>query len=251
MERVLLRLRELSQKPELVRLLAYPTMDEAYSEKILEELGELEVEGVYFTAKPRLEPLRIGKGYRGVVLLARRLGEDVALKILRADAGISTLRREAELTSAANRAGVGPCLLGSAEHVLALEYIIGEDLDLWLGKADYSLRDIVRLVLRRCLEQARRLDEIGLDHGELSNARRHILVKENLSPVILDFGKASFSRKPHNVTSLFSYITYGPHSSKILEILDVSEKPLEVVREYKREGSRESFEKILKALNLE
>lgn len=250
MERILLRLEELSQKPELVRLLAYPTMDEAYSEKILEELGELDIEGVYFTAGPKPEPLRVGKGYRGVILLAHRLGEDVALKILRVDAGISTLRREAELTSAANRAGVGPHLLGSTEHVLALEYILGEDLDLWLGRADHSLRDMVRVVLRRCLEQARKLDEIRLDHGELSNARRHILVRENLSPVILDFGKASSSRKPHNVTSLFSYITYGPHSSKILKILNVYEKPLEVVREYKCEGSRESFEKILKALNL-
>ena len=38
----------------------------------------------------------------------------------------------------------------------------------------------LRTVLRKCFEDARKLDLIGLDHGELNNLRKHVIVKPNL-----------------------------------------------------------------------
>ena len=251
MRKILLTLDEISSDPTLLAILAYPSGDEAYSREILGELSRLGVEGVYFSGEPRLEPLRLGKGYRGVVFLGRGHGADVALKILRTDAGINDLRREAELTIAANRVGVGPRLIAHSTHVLVLEYIAGEDLDSWLAGLEAGDVEELKIVLKRCLGQARKLDEAGIDHGELSNARRHVIIREGLKPVILDFGKASEARRPRNVTSLFSYITHGPHSEKILRMLDIDAPLMEVARSYKMRMDDEAFRRLLEALNLE
>lgn len=246
----LISLREISARRALLKHLAYPSGDCEYSLRVLGEALELGVEGIYFVGEERLEPLRLGKGYRGVVLLARIGGDDVVLKVLRTDAGIGSLLKEAEMTARVNEVGVGPRLLGSAPHLIALEYVVGEDMDSWLGGVEAERAPEVKLVLRRCFEQARRLDEAGIDHGELSDAKKHIKVSEGLKPVILDFGKASITRKPRNVTSLFSYVTHGPHSRKILQVLSIPKPPLEAVRNYKRAPTSENFDKLLQLLNL-
>ena len=242
---------ELAENRGLLLSLSFPSKNIQYASMILKELMDIGVtELFYILRKDSLTPLVLGKGYRGLVLKAR-IGERViALKILRTDASINGLIKEAIALSKANSVGVGPKLIGYSEHVLAMEFIEGTSMDRWLK--DLPMEDFLKLksVLRKCFEDARKLDEIGLDHGEISDAKKHIIVRPDLKPVIIDFGKASFSRKPANVTSLFSYISFGPHSRKILEMLRIASPPLEKARRYKRDPSRESFEELLKALKL-
>lgn len=244
-------LEELKRRKELLLKLSFPSENLEYALKILEDLEGLGVREIAFVeVGERLDPLMLGKGYRGFVLRARLENRDAALKILRTDSTISSLEREAEATSLANSVGVGPLLLGHSSRVLVLELVEGISLDRWLeGLADRDLEKL-KEVLRKCLEDARRLDGMRLDHGELSDVKKHIIVRPSLKPVIIDFGKASRKRRPSNVTSLFSYFAFGPHSRRILKMLGVDSPPLREVKEYKRRMNQEAFMKLIRALNL-
>ncbi len=105
----------------------------------------------------------------------------------------------------------------------------------------------VSFVLKNILEQCYRLDETGLDHGELSNAPKHIIVDVEDVPHLIDFETASINRRVSNVTSVCQYLFLG---SKIADKVKekrgkVDEKELvNVLRTYKRERTRKNFEKI-------
>lgn len=242
---------ELRSRRELLVKLSFPSENLEYALKMLEDLERLGVKEIAFAeVGGRLDPLILGKGYRGFVLRARLRDRDAALKILRTDSTISSLEREAEATYLANRVNVGPLLLGYSSRVLVLELVEGASLDRWLEKMAENDSEKLRGVLRDCFRDARKLDVIGLDHGELSDVKKHVIVRPSLRPVIIDFGKASARRRPSNVTSLFSYLNFGPHSRKILSMLGVDEPPLIEVKEYKRRMDQESFMKLIRALNL-
>jgi len=244
-------LEEIGRREYLLIHLSFPKRSVEYALRALDDLRRLGVESIAFMdVSGRLEPIILGKGYRGFVLRGRIGERDVALKILRTDSTMQSLRREAEATSMANSIGVGPVLLGFTDMVLALELIEGESLEKWLSSLEDDRLDDLRVVMRACFEDARRLDEIGLDHGELSDVRRHVIVRRELEPVIIDFGKASTMRRPSNVTSLFNYFLYGPFSRKIRRMLGVEEPPLDVVRDYKMRLSDECFHHLMKSLNL-
>ena len=246
----LLTLRELKRDLDFLLELSYPSRDLGYALMILKELEECGVDGIYIKAEGGGELVKLGKGYRGIVFRGKMRGEDVALKVLRTDSTIRDLIKEAESTRLANSVGVGAKIRASNRHVIALEYIEGVDLDAWLKGLDIGEVRLLKRVLTSCFRQARALDEIGLDHGELCDARRHIILRRDLSPVIIDFGKASRRRRPSNVTSLFSYVTFGRHSTKILQMLGLSKPPVDSSRMYKLRMDKVSFNKLLSSLNL-
>ncbi|MCD6421618.1 MAG: serine/threonine protein kinase [Thaumarchaeota archaeon] len=244
-------LERIGREKDLALSLSFPSKSMEYALMILDELEEIGVSEIYFVERAGSPaPLVLGKGYRGLVVKGRIEGRPAALKILRTDASINGLLKEAEATSLANSVAVGPKLLGYSKHVLALEFIEGSSIDSWLRDLPEEKASDLRIVLRRCFEDARRLDEIGLDHGELSDAKKHVIMRSDLKPVIIDFGKASRTRKPRNVTSLFSYLSFGPHSQKVLGMLGVRDPPLAHAKRYKRELSHSSFKDLLRAQNL-
>jgi len=231
--------------------LAFPSRNLRYAEKVLQELKEIGVEKLFISESDKPELIKLGKGYRGLVIMGEVEGRRAAIKILRTDASMGSLEREAEATRLANSVGIGPKVFAHSRHVLALEFIEGRSFDKWIKELDETREAELRRVLRECFRQARLLDKLPLDHGELSDAKKHIIVKRDLHPVIIDFGKASKRRKPSNVTSLFSYITFGPHSEKIMKMLKIEEPPVACSRSYKREMTDEAFFKLMRALNLD
>lgn len=231
--------------------LSFPARDTVYSSTVLRELEEIGVDGLYAEAATTgLKIIFVGKGCRGYVVRGRIRGLEAAMKILRTDTVLGGLDKEAEATEMANRIGVGPRLLGRSQHVLVLEYVEGKHLGEWVEGLAVAEVDALKNVLRKCFLQARLLDELCLDHGELSDARKHVIIKPDLEPVLIDFGKARIKSKPSNVTSFFSYITFGPQSRKILQMLEVRDPPIHVSQRYKRDLDEESFDELMAALNL-
>ncbi len=246
-------LEELELHQEILTELAFPSKSLEYAVLVLEELRKIGVNGLYVVRLRESvtpEPVVLGRGYRGIVFRGRMRGRDAAIKILRTDSTLADLLLEAEATRLANRVGVGPKLLGYSPRVLVLEFVEGIAFGKWIERLETGKAGFLKKVLRKCFFQARALDEAGLDHGELSDARKHVIVKSDLTPVIIDFGKASKRRKPSNVTSLFSYITHGPGSEKILNTLGIRAPPMKEIREYKRKMDDQSFRKLLRALNI-
>ncbi len=232
-------------------LLSYPEETRQEAEKRFEELRKIGVEALILEGPIEIKNVKIlGKGHASLVVKGVLMrGEEVAIKILRTDADRSSLEREAELLRLANAVGVGPKLYNYAKHVIVMELVEGVRMGEW-DPTMYK-KDDVMYIVRDLLEQCRRLDVINLDHGELSNPAKHVIIGER--PVILDFESASLNRRPSNVTSLAQYLFIsGPFSDYFRKYLirRSKEEVIDILRKYKRDFNDEVFEDLLRFFNL-
>lgn len=194
--------------------------------------------------------LLAGKGFRSVVLVGTIGDKLVAIKMRRSDSPVKSMEYEARMLKIANSVNVGPHIFSYTRDFIIMEYIHGSEISSWISSLDIESSEKLRKVLRACFEDCYKLDRIGLDHGELSDASRHVIIDERLKPVIIDFSNASTTRKVSNVTSFFSYIIYGKVASTVRQILGIKAHDIDVVRTYKRHISDENFNNIMKSLGL-
>jgi len=235
------------------RLLSWPSFDEAMAEERLRDLRLLGVDAILLGGPHLVGSLRIlGKGHVGIVVAAKMGEARAALKVRRTDADRATLRDEAELLGLANSVRVGPELLGCTDDLLLMELIEGAYLGDWLEGLTPSDGGPLRDVLGSLLGDARRLDEVGLDHGELVRVRRHIIVSGGV-PRIIDFESASTERRAANVTTIVQSLFLNPGTSRKLEkVMELPERGrlLSALRRYKDEMSGDSFLGVLDAAGL-
>ena len=242
---------KLSEEP-YASIISYPKSSKAELKKRLKELQRLGVETLEFSGeKQALNTPILGKGCVGIVTIAYRNGKKAALKIRRVDADRSRMQQEAKMLKKANSVHVGPRLLGVSKDFLLMQFIDGDLLPKWLEKQ--IGKALVRKVLREVLEQCWRLDIVGLDHGELSHAPKHIIIDKKSKPFIVDFETASLNRKLSNVTSICQFLFIsGVVAEKVAEKLGGKDKKaiIEVLRRYKSDRTRENFETVLEACGL-
>ena len=113
------------------------------------------------------------------------------------------------------QSGVGPKFIAVSTNFLLSQLIDGDLLEDWLET--HRDKELIRKVLVDILEQCWRLDEAGLDHGEISKAPKHLLVDKDNKPFIVDFETASVMRKVINVTSVCQFLFMGnSRAAKIL-----------------------------------
>lgn len=235
------------------RLLSWPSFDEALAEERLRDLRLLGVDALLLGGPHLVGSLRIlGKGHVGIVVAAKMGEARAALKVRRTDADRATLRDEAELLGLANSVRVGPELLGCTDDLLLMELIEGAYLGDWLEGLTPSDGGPLRDVLGSLLGDARRLDEVGLDHGELVRVRRHIIVAGGV-PRIIDFESASTGRRAANVTTVVqSLFLNQATSAKLGRLMRLPEREglLAALRRYKAEMSDGGFGELLRVLGL-
>lgn len=235
------------------RLLSWPSFDEALAEERLRDLRLLGVDALLLGGPHLVGSLRIlGKGHVGIVVAAKMGEARAALKVRRTDADRATLRDEAELLGLANSVRVGPELLGCTDDLLLMELIEGAYLGDWLEGLTPSDGGPLRDVLGSLLGDARRLDEVGLDHGELVRVRRHIIVAGGV-PRIIDFESASTGRRAANVTTVVqSLFLNQATSAKLGRLMRLPEREglLAALRMYKAEMSDGGFGELLRVLGL-
>jgi len=231
-------------------VLCYPRVSET---KLQNRLGELKTHGVKaveFAGKTSAFNVPVlGKGYVGIVIIAHLDGQRAALKVRRVDADRLGLQHEAQMLAKANSVHVGPKLMSVSNTFLLMQFIDGDLLPDWLETT--KERESVFSVLNDILEQCWRLDSIGLDHGELSNAPKHVIVDKVQKPFIVDFETASVERRPANVTSVcqFLFISGGTVARMVAETLGErnSEEVIKALRLYKNHRTRENFNRVLRA----
>ncbi|MBS7640964.1 MAG: serine/threonine protein kinase [Candidatus Bathyarchaeia archaeon] len=263
--------REMAHKMELIipieelllnakygQIICYPRYDPAILKKRIEEMRRIGIKAVIFSGGKSISGVPVlGKGCVGIVIAA--ILEDnnkVALKILRTDVEAGRLLHEVEMLRIANSVNVGPKLLGFSECLLTMEYIDGELLPKWVKRLSGDKESVLkrlRRVLRDILEQCWRLDSIGLDHGELSWADKHIIIDPEEKPHILDFETASNRRMVSNVTSVTQYLFIrGRTASLITQKFGSIDKNIliQILRAYKTKRTRDQFESILETIGL-
>jgi putative serine/threonine protein kinase len=237
------------------RVMCYPRHDLRELRRRVKELKKLGVTAVEFVGEKNAFNVQVlGKGCVGIVVVALTDRGKVALKVRRVDADRAGMQREAEMLRRANDVGVGPRLLGTTENFLLMEFIDGTLLPQWVEMLKgRGARSRIRRVLREVLEQCWRLDEVGLDHGELSRAPKHVIVDSSDNPCLVDFETASLHRRVSNVTSICQYLFIGSQAAKTIKkkIGEISrEELIKALRTCKQQCTRENFEKVLSVCGL-
>ena len=236
------------------KILGYPNATNRQIKSRINELEKLKIKSICLTGPTTIGNLEIlGKGYVGVVVLVKRGNKEVALKIRRTDSQRENMKNESILLKLVNSVSVGPKMIDVSKNFLVMEYIEGKKFSDWIEmlKGSGSAKQL-KSTIRNVLEDCYRLDQIGFDHGELSNISKHVIVGKN-KVALIDFESSSTKRRPSNVTSITQAFFIGSgiakHAQKIYKNSS-KEKIIFALKSYKQEKTRDNFEKLLKILKL-
>ena len=236
------------------KILGYPNATNRQIKSRINELEKLKIKSICLTGPTTIGNLEIlGKGYVGVVVLVKRGNKEVALKIRRTDSQRKNMKNESVLLKLVNSVNVGPKMIDVSKNFLVMEYIEGKKFSDWIEilKGSGSAKQL-KSTIRNVLEDCYRLDQIGFDHGELSNISKHVIVGKN-KVALIDFESSSTKRRPSNVTSITQAFFIGSgiakHAQKIYKNSS-KEKIIFALKSYKQEKTRDNFEKLLKILKL-
>jgi len=243
------------QEERYASVLCYPRYRAEEAARRVKELKQLGIQAIEFIGgKTSFNVPVLGKGCVGIVVVARMKTGRVALKIRRVDADRKGMEHEAEMLAKANSIGIGPRFIDTSDDFLLMEYVEGVLLPNWaVNLKGRGSRKRIRRVLRDVLEQCWKLDEAGLDHGELSRAPKHIIVDAEDQARIVDFETASIMRRTSNVTSICQYLFLGSQLAKTLRRKlgeTDNEALISALRDYKQERTNQNFLKILRACRL-
>jgi len=235
-------------------ILGYPNATKRQIKSRINELEKLKIKSICLEGPTTLGNLAIlGKGYVGVVVIAKKGNKEVALKIRRTDSQRKNMKNESMLLKLVNSVKVGPKMFDVSKNFLVMEYLVGEKFSDWIEslKGTGSAKKL-KSTIKSVLEDCYRLDLIGFDHGELSNISKHVIVgKSKVS--LIDFESSSTKRRPSNVTSIAQAFFIGSGISKKTQKIFKSsskEKIIQALKSYKQEKSQENFEQLLKILKL-
>ena len=236
------------------KILGYPNATNRQIKSRINELEKLKIKSICLTGPTTIGNLEIlGKGYVGLVVLVKRGNKEVALKIRRTDSQRENMKNESILLKLVNSVSVGPKMIDVSKNFLVMEYIEGKKFSNWIEmlKGSGSVKQL-KSTIRNVLEDCYRLDQIGFDHGELSNISKHVIVGKN-KVTLIDFESSSTKRRPSNVTSITQAFFIGSgiakHAQKIYKNSS-KEKIIDALKSYKQEKTRDNFEKLLKILKL-
>ena len=185
------------------KILGYPNATNRQIKSRIKELEKLKIKSICLTGPTTIGNLEIlGKGYVGIVVLVKRGSKEVALKIRRTDSQRKNMKNESVLLKLVNSVNVGPQIIDVSKNFLVMEYIEGEKFSNWIEMLNGSGSvNKLKSTIKNVLEDCYRLDQIGFDHGELSNISKHVIVGKS-KVTIIDFESSSTKRRPSNITSI-------------------------------------------------
>ncbi len=246
-------IKKFSQEP-YSHVLGYPKATNRQIQSRIKELEKLKIKSICFIGPTTLGKLAIlGKGYVGVVVLAKKNNKQVAIKIRRTDSQRRNMNAEADLLKLVNSVKVGPKMIDVSRNFLVMEYLDGIKIGQWVEKLKgVGSTKKLKSTIKKILEDCYRLDQINFDHGELSNISKHVIIGKTKTSLI-DFESSSTKRRPSNVTSITQAIFIGSGIAKQVQLIyknPSKEKIIDALKYYKQEKSEESFENLLKTLKL-
>ena len=236
------------------KILGYPKATSRQIKSRINELEKLKIKSISLTGPTTLGKLGIlGKGYVGVVVLAKKGNKQVALKIRRTDSQRKNMKNESILLGLVNSVNVGPKMIDVSRNFLVMEYLEGKKISDWID----SLKGLgsakkLKLTVRSILEDCYKLDQLNFDHGELSNISKHVIIGKTKSTLI-DFESSSTKRRPSNITSITQAIFIGSGIAKKVQKIyknPSKDKIIEGLKQYKQEKTQENFDVLLKILKL-
>ena len=237
-------------------IIGYPKATKQQISARIKELKRLQIKAISISGPTTiLGSIQVlGKGYAGVVVVAKKDKIPLmALKIRRTDSQRDSMKDEAKLLKLANTVCVGPKMLDVSRNFLVMELVEGTRIYPWISSLKGPGSTVaLKSTIKKILEDCYKLDKVGLDHGEISNITKHIIITEK-KPVLIDFESSSTSRKTSNVTSVTQAIYIGSGIAKKVHRvyrLPTKEVIIMALKKYKIERTDDSFNELLKTLKL-
>ncbi len=242
--------------------LTRPEKVEECARQLLYDFKELDRQHVFFEdllvvrfvmsdARKRLEGdgfksiAYLAKGKRGMVFTSRFKGKKVAIKVKNPDSqAIASILHEAEMLKRLGKEGIGPKFIDSSDLYVAYVFVDGIPI---LDFIERSSKPRILKVLKAAIQQCRKLDKIGISKEEMTRPIKHILIAKGDKPVMIDFERAHFTQRPHNVTQFCQFLSSGllrfSLASKGIRLDE--ERAGSLAKEYSDSLSDDSFKAIL------
>ena len=186
------------------------------------------------------------KGKRGIIYTANYRGKKVAIKEPNPCAEIKTISNEAFFLPILNKLDIGPKFISFKKNTLVREFVDGVPIVDYLKNS--SSRKCLQ-VIKRILNQCRKMDLAGINKFELTNPHKDILVAEE-KPVLIDFERCKQTEKTKNVTQFCQFLM----RQNTLDILvpkgiNINKSDLQdLCKSYKNSYDSKAFQAILRSL---
>jgi len=142
---------------------------------------------------------------------------------------------EAKWLKILNKYQIGPKFIFLGKNYLVYEFVKGERILEHKGN--------IKKIIKKVLEQCRKMDKLGINKKEMQNPYKHILIDKNKVKMI-DFERCYYSKKVKNVTQFCQFLR-----EKIFRKLD-KKKLVEILKNYKKNPSDKNYSEILEFLKL-
>ncbi|WFO76090.1 hypothetical protein J4526_04440 [Desulfurococcaceae archaeon MEX13E-LK6-19] len=208
-------LHTLDENNEFIKtIICYPLRDyttKECSERIIlitSLLRRIGVDGVYEVGRKKISGFRVlGKGWSSVVVLVKLGKRKAVAKIRRLDSRRKTLEHEAIILEYLKPYDIAPEPYFWSRDILIMEYIDGTGFTEYLQQVIDTGNFLV--FVKKLFTRAWLLDTLRIDHTELNRPSSHVIVKNSTNmPYFIDFESAKYRSKPHNATSLASYLFF-------------------------------------------
>ena len=188
-------------------------------------------------------------GKRGIIYKGIYDNKNIALKIKNpSSTAIARIFIEGENLKKINLHGIGPRHIKSDDKYLIYEYVEGV---LFPQFVRFSTKNKIIEVIKNVFNQLYILDKDNIQKEEMTNPYKHIVVQKDLTPVLLDFERASKRIKPNNVNQFCQYIISSIMTIMLNEkkIQIEKEKILVLAKKYKKDYSEVLLNEIMACIN--
>ena len=112
-----------------------------------------------------------------------------------------------------------------------------------------SLDNILKDVIRKVFDQCYLMDRMNINKEEMHHPYKHIIVRKN-QPILIDFERTNYSRKPKNVTQMFQFLMSGRFGGVLRKKgLRINKKNvIKTSKKYKKEINKKYIKKIIDSL---
>ena len=190
----------------------------------------------------------LAKGKRGVVSLLHKQGK---LYVIKEKNPLSkapqALLNEAKFLHILNKHNIGPKLITSSPDCLLMEYVEGARIQQYLQTCN---KQQAVHILQQILHQLHTMDVLGINKYEMTNPYKHIIITHHLEPIMIDFERCKYTKKPKNVTQFLQYLA----RQNILTILHQKgfnwERTylLRIAQEYKKNMDKKLIDQLFKGI---
>ena len=167
----------------------------------------------------------------------------VAVKVERENSeALNRIQNEVYWLKILNTKEIGPKLLFHELNYFIYEFVDGEEIYPWIL---HSTKEDIVQVLRSLIQQCFILDQLKITKEEMHHPLKHILIKSNNQPVLIDFERCHQTDNPKNITQFMEFLA---RLNADLIVMGIKLDP-EILRnlagKYKETGSKDSLQEIL------